>query len=209
MIHGIVEARAAIRQIKAVLRNAEVTIDDLPDDEETLLNQAVSVEKAITTNQLSKKPIAYRFLPEADSDSREARYNILYVSNVIDSHKQELEQFTGKPDTTDIVNIGSLEEIPAGGLACDYQFDNYILSISYDREGVAKSVRLEGLAVHNYSLYDWFQALHRLGVSIGTQPDVVGVMSATWRDYHGYNITVALDKVNGVINIIRVYKIPR
>jgi hypothetical protein len=192
--NGIHEARTNIQHIKQMLRGWGVSVDDHSDDE--------------IENGVRGKPVAYRYIPGVDLSSREAQHNILYASNIIDAHVEELERRIGIPDTTDMVNVGSLEEIPQGGIARDYTFNNYILSISYDRQGIAKSVRIEGLSKHGYKLYDWFQVLHRLGISIGPQPDVIGIMSATWRNYHGYNITVALDKVDGVINIVRVFKVP-
>jgi len=157
-------------------------------------------------NRAYGKPVAYRFIPGVDVTSRAAQQNILYAGNIIDSHVVELERYIGVPDSTDMVNIGSLEELPDGGIARDYPFDDYILSLTYDRQGIAKSVRIEGLSKHGFSLYDWFQVLYRLGISVGTMPDVIGIMSATWRNYNGYNITIALDRVDGVVNIVRIYK---
>jgi hypothetical protein len=191
---GIAEARTNIQRVKKPLRDWGVPVDDSQDDE--------------NENRTQGKPVAYRFLSGVDLSSREAQQNILYASNIIDAHVEELERYIGVPDTTDIVNVGSLEEIPQGGIARDYMFTDYILSISYDRQGIAKSVRVEGLSKHGYNLYDWFQVLYRLGISIGPQPDDIGITSATWRNYHGYHITVALDKVDGVVNIVRIYKVP-
>ncbi len=193
-VSGIAEARTNIQHIKQMLRDSGIPVDEYQDDD--------------TENRTHGKPVAYKFLPGVDLSSREAQHNILYASNIIDAHVEELERYIGVPDTIDIVNVGSLEEIPQGGMARDYTFNDYILSITYDRQNIAKSVRIEGLSGHDYKIYDWFQVLHRLGISIDPQPDVIGIMSATWRNYHGYNITVALDKVDGVINIVRVFKVP-
>jgi hypothetical protein len=140
--------------------------------------------------------------------SQTAQHNILYVSHIIDAHAESLERYFGPPFDVDIVNIGSLDDIPAGGELRWYNLDRYILSIAYDQQSIAKSVRIENLSEHGYKLYDWFEVLHRLGISIATQPDIVGVMSADWRNYHGYHIVVALDKVDGVINIVRVFRVP-
>jgi hypothetical protein len=140
--------------------------------------------------------------------SQTAQHNILYVSHIIDAHAESLERYFGPPFDVDIVNIGSLDDIPAGGELRWYNLDRYILSIAYVQQSIAKSVRIENLSEHGYKLYDWFEVLHRLGISIATQPDIVGVMSADWRNYHGYHIVVALDKVDGVINIVRVFRVP-
>ena len=157
---------------------------------------------------VGSKPIAYKYMPGVDLSSREAQHNILFVSNIIDSQMKELETRLGNPFDVNIANIGSLDDIPTGGEVRWYNFDDYILSIGYNKQYVAKSVRIENLSQHGYNLHEWFNVLFRLGISIAAQPDIIGIMSFTWLNYHGYHITVSLDRVGGVINIVRVFRVP-
>ncbi len=174
---------------------------------EVTAQRAVAGTEAITPKPVRGKPVAYRYTAGSDPHSKQAQHNILYTSNIIGAQIDELEHYFGTAFDIDIVNIGSLDDIPAGGEIRWYHYDRYVLSIGYDKQGIAKSVRIEELAEHGYRLYEWFDVLLRLGISIAAQPDILGIMSATWLNYHGYHITVALDKVDGVINIVRVFSV--
>jgi hypothetical protein len=153
--------------------------------------------------------IAYRFMPNVDLTTRDAQYNIMYVARVVGQIRSEIEDWLGSLDEINIVNVGSLDSIPQGGEVRWYRYEGYLLSVDYDLGDRAQGVRFEDFAKHNYTFVDYFEIFHRLGISIGTNPDIFSPIKIAWSNYQGYYLSIALDRVDGIVNIVRAHRIPQ
>jgi hypothetical protein len=167
------------------------------------------ISKAGTVPVSSHLAIAYRFIPGVDLASRDAQYNIMYVGRVIGKARQEVEGYFGTLDEVDVVNVGSLDSIPEGGEVRWYQYEGYLLSVAYNMSDIVQGVRFEGLDKHQYTFDDYFEIFHRLGISVGPLPDITSPIKIAWMNYQGYYLSIALNKVEGVVNIVRVYRVPK
>jgi hypothetical protein len=157
----------------------------------------------------SHQAIAYRFIPNAELTSRDAQYNIMYISRVIGRSRSEIEDYLGELDEINVVNVGSLESIPQGGEVRWYHYEGYLLSVDYDINDIAQGVRFESFDKHNYTLVDYFEIFHRLGISIGSNPDIISPIKIAWSNYQGYYLSIALNKVDGIVNIVRAHRVPK
>jgi len=161
-----------------------------------------------TPKKSNNRPIAQRYTQETDPVTRQKSNNIIYVANVIDTHIDDIEQYVGAPNEMSVRPVGSGEEIPLGGATRRYDYQGYLLSINYDNKDIAKGVRIEGLEQEGYSIDSWFEILMRFGMSVRESPSDRSIIAVIWRNYLGYRISVAMNKVGGVINIVRIFKLP-
>jgi len=106
-----------------------------------------------------------------------------------------------------VINVGSLESIPEGGEVRWYHYEGYLLSVDYGLNDVVQGMRFENFEKHQYTFSDYFEIFHRLGISVGTMPDITSPIKMGWSNYQGYYLSIALNKVKGVINIIRVHRV--
>ncbi len=164
-------------------------------------------ELQITGILSSIKPIAYRFKQDANLQSKEMSYNILYVANIIDARSIDIERQIGTTTDIDLIGIGFIEAIPDGGEQRWYEYENFLLGIDYNKAGVACGIRIEGLENQQLPAYEWHTILHRIGLSARKEPDVIHILHMRWYNYYGCYISVGLNKVGGVINLVRVYKL--
>jgi|GEM_PF-4337051 len=74
---------------------------------------------------------------------------------------------------------------------------------------VVQCVRFEGFDQHQYRFDDYFEIFHRLGVSVGLLPDITSPIMLGWKNYQGYYLSMALSKIGGLVNIVRVYRVPK
>ncbi len=171
--------------------------------------ERVRRELAGTKEAPPSKPliIAYRFTPGTDLSSRDAQYNIMYVNRVLGKQRHEIERYLGKLDEINAINVGSLDSIPEGGEVRWYHYEGYLVSVAYDLSDIAQSIRFEGFEQHQYTFSDYFEIFHRLGISVGPLPDITSDLKMAWKNYHGYYLSMALNKVGGVVNLVRIYRI--
>ncbi len=134
---------------------------------------------------------------------------ILDVSRIIDVPLSVLEYHLGDAITSSWRGLQSADDIPEGGVTCEYHFDDYGIEINYTKGGIATGVRLfEGLEKYAYSFDDWPIILPRVGLlHIVRLPDMRGLGAITWRDYQGLTVSIASQRVGSPITAVRVHKV--
>lgn len=172
--------------------------------QERVRREVAGTKEVRPSNQLI---IAYRFTPGIDLSSREVQYNIMYVNRVLGKQRHEIEPYLGRLDEINAVNVGSLDSIPEGGEVRWYHYEGYLVSVGYDLNDTAQSIRFEGFDQHQYTFSDYFEIFHRLGISVGPLPDMTNDFKMVWQNYHGYYLSMALNEAHGVVNIVRIYRV--
>jgi hypothetical protein len=164
----------------------------------------------ITTRTSTHRPKPIAQMPETSNNIsiRNINGSILILANVIDAHVNDIEFHIGPSEEMNIRNIGAAEEIPQGGTTRWYQYAGYLLSINYDNQDIAKGIRLEGIQKDNQPIENWFELLMKLGITVRQLPSTQSPTTLFWPNYQGYNISVAKNHVDGVINIVRIFKVP-
>jgi hypothetical protein len=77
----------------------------------------------------------------------------------------------------------------------------------YQEGAKCDGITTRGILYHQYAFSDYFEVFHRLGISVGALPDMTSEFSMVWKNYHGYHLSIALNKIGGVVNIVRIYRV--
>ncbi len=182
---------------KPVMIQLLIEYCDRRNDEKGLIDKIKEHRHDINIENLffNQKPIAYIFKNDADTNSQEASYNLLYTSNIIDSHSTEIEGQIGTTTDIEHVGIGFVDSIPGGGEQRWYQYRGYLLGVDYDKSGIACGIRLEGLEDQQLLPSEWHTILHRIGLSVRKQPEETNLRHMIWSNYYGHYISVILNKM--------------
>jgi hypothetical protein len=134
---------------------------------------------------------------------------LIDAAAVIGSNFLQLEKFLGAPNEIVPLGIGAAEEVPDGGESRTYKAGKLLLSVTYDKIGIAKGLQIiDGLLENGYSLEHWPLILSRLGMTVVGSPDIVAPAARRWQNYVGYGIMVVANRPYGDVWTVRVYKVP-
>jgi hypothetical protein len=122
------------------------------------------------------------------------------IMGLIGISPDSADNLIGKPYKTEDASVQeSVPRLPSGGEMRYYYIDGYDISLLFDnQEKVSKAVFVwGGLATREYTLDDTAGLLDTLGIhAIGTA-DFVTDDAATWYDYNGFQIYLALGHKTG------------
>lgn len=97
-----------------------------------------------------------------------------------------------------ITPINNQNDILSGGEYRDYEVGDYIVFVSYDRNGIARVFQvLEGLSDKNYSITEWDLILPEFGVFLSSPPDRKAPAAVYWDDHNGFFIAVVASNSSG------------
>ncbi len=136
---------------------------------------------------------------------------IIDFSAILNSSVEDVEKYLGKP--IEIIPITNEvypypPELPDGGEGRTYDVDDFDITVSYDKQEVAKNVLMFGLEKYGYKMAEWPTLMPRLGFPIDSPPDRVAPAGRHWENYNGYGISLQATRPDGPIDAAKVFKLP-
>jgi hypothetical protein len=134
---------------------------------------------------------------KTSATSKSVMSNIL---GLIGISPRAADNLIGKPYKTEETPVQeSVPRLPSGGEMRYYDYDGYDISIQFDKqEQISKAVFiLGGLATREYTLDDANGLLDTLGIHVTSAADFATDNAATWYEYNGFQIYLALGYKTG------------
>ena len=134
---------------------------------------------------------------KTSSTSESAMSNIM---GLIGISPDTADNLLGKPYKTEETPVQeSVPSLPSGGEMRSYDYDGYDISIQFDKqEQISKAVFIwGGLATREYTLDNATSLLDTLGIHAINAADFATENAATWYDYNGFQIYLALGYKTG------------
>lgn len=122
--------------------------------------------------------------------------HVVDVYSLLGKSVGEVENILGQPVL--ITPNDDNDDNLAGGEYRDYEIGNYAVSISYDKDGIARVFQiLDGLSDENYSVTEWGIVLSKFGIFPNSLPDREAPAAVYWEDDNGYFIAVVASSSSG------------
>jgi hypothetical protein len=121
---------------------------------------------------------------------------IVDVYTILGKSVSEVENILGQ--TALITPNDDNDDNLAGGEYRDYEIVDYLVTISYDKDGVARIFQIiDGLSDENYSISEWDIVLSKFGVFPNSFPDREAPAAVYWDNDNGYFIAVFASSASG------------